>query len=171
MKESSYLAALSREIEIYVGGKVIKRHDASTLGLPDSEHVMDGIVVYLEAKIDNGNLIVEDNQLYAQPWNIVKKYRRQFEVCKLLSQHALVLYCIYYARYRFSAILTIEELCQLQPKENGSTPYLHPNRLNSGHGIKEVKAFIETNRRSVYERLKLREDGEGISREVRPLSE
>jgi hypothetical protein len=155
MKESSYLSALSLDIEKQIGGKVIKTSDRSTLGLPDSTHILDGIVTYIEAKIGDKVEFDLDGVPYVQPWRTVKKDLRQYEVCKSMAKHASVVYAIYYPEIKKSAIITVEVLAQFRPVEGETTlPYLCSEEvLCSGRGIKQLKQVMARHRKEVYGRL------------------
>ena len=158
MNEATYLASLSSDIEKSIGGKVVKISDRSTLGLPDSGHVRDGIVIYIEAKIGDGVLKDSDGVPYVQPWKAIKKDLRQFEVCRSLSQHCCVLYVIYYPEIKRTAVLTIEQCLVFRPKENETTlPYLSNEEvLVHGKGTKRVIKIMNANRREIYGRLSTR---------------
>src|ERR1035437_3965761 len=104
MNEASYYSMLAHDIESKIGGKITKLADKSTLGLPDSIHVKDGIVTWIETKIGTGAEIIS-SLIYTQPWNEAKKDLRQFEVCNRMSKHSLVLYAVYYPMIRASAII------------------------------------------------------------------
>lgn len=153
MKEASYLSSLSTDIEKEIGGKVIKISDRSTLGLPDSMHVVDGIVTYIESKIGEDHDTV-DGIDYVQPWKSVKKDIRQYEVCREISRHALVVYAIYWPELRKSAIIPMEQLAQFRPSPDGELPWLcNKNILMPGRGLDQLKRLMFSHRKNIHGRL------------------
>lgn len=154
MKEYPYTAELTREIESEIGGKVVKISDRSTLGLPDSMHIQDGIVTYIESKISTRYVEAEDG-IYVQPWASVKKDIRQYEVCRSMSRHALVVYAIYWPKIKMSAILPMDILAKFRPLNEDSEPgwLCHPNYLAKGKGLDQLKRIMQKNRENVYGKI------------------
>jgi len=155
MKEAPYTSSLSRDIEIDVGGKVIKISDRSTLGLPDSMHLLDGIVTYIETKIEENYTLGSDNVIYVQPWRSVKKDIRQYEVCRSIAKHSCVVYAIYYPIIKMSCVIPVEVLAQFRPQPGESfMPYLCGEEyLRKGRGLSQLKEIMDQNRGYVYGRL------------------
>jgi len=152
MKESSYVSTFSSKLEDEEGGKVLKIADKATLGLPDSCHIRNGIITYFETKVSDDYQII-DNVIYVQPWKIVKKDLRQFEVCKIISRYALVVYCIYWFNLKKSVVLTISQLACLRSEKDQPFQYLYPSRLEDGHGVERLRQLMKANREGIYERL------------------
>lgn len=146
MKEATYTAALARDIEKEIGGKIIKISDRSTLGLPDLMHIKDGIITYIETKIGSGAEIINEI-VYTQPWKSVLKDLRQFEVCKSISKHALVLYSIYYPEIKTTAIISIEMLESFRKRPGGH--FINQNYVITGRGIPQLKWIMESNRKEI----------------------
>lgn len=126
MKEASYNSTLASKLEKEVGGQVIKLSDKATLGLPDSMHVMDGIVTFIECKLGR------DSNQYVHPWKSINDLR-QYETCKRLSKNALVLYAIYYPKTKMSAVLSIADLEILRPHKECAI--FKGDGLVNGHGV------------------------------------
>src|ERR1035437_6753263 len=147
MNEASYYSMLAHDIESKIGGKITKLADKSTLGLPDSIHVKDSIVTWIETKIGIGAEIIS-SLIYTRPWNVVKKDLRQFEVCKRMSKHSLVLYAIYYPIARVSAIVTINQLEALRSNPDGF--FVHKDYVKLGRGLEQIRMLMNHNREEIY---------------------
>jgi len=142
MKESYYLSKLSGDLEKDLHCKIYKISDRSTLGLPDSMILKDGIVTFIETKVayDEDYL---DKVLYVAPWKTVKKDIRQFEVCKEMSKNALVLYCIHYPQVNHTTVLTMNMVEQFR----GLDKWLNnPMYLRPGNGLEQIKMFMIENK-------------------------
>lgn len=149
MKEASYYSELSDDVVRRVGGKMIKISDRSTLGLPDSMHVVNGIVTYVETKIGEG--VQEINGFdYVQPWKFVKKDMRQYEVCRSISKHALVLYAVYYPSERISCVMKISDIEPL--RHNPEAWVCNPDFIKFGRGSDQIIQLMEQNKREIMDR-------------------
>jgi hypothetical protein len=154
MLESTFGGALSSDIERKMGGKIFKISDRSTLGLPDYIHLLTGIATYIETKIGDEYTLAEGFH-YIQPWKIIKKDIRQYEVCKLISRHTLVLYAIYYPEIRKTAILTMDNVEQLRPDNPlAKIPWLNSaDILQVGYGSNRVVQLMINHRKEVHASL------------------
>ena len=150
MKEASYLSSISSDIEKQIGGKVIKISDRSTLGLPDSMHIRDGIVTYIETKIDE-HFEIYGGIIHVQPWKAVKKDLRQFEICRSISRHSLVVYMIYYPAIKRTAVLSVDLLVQFRPSsDDEDLKYLSlPKHLVKGKGVQRLSEIMGSNRKEI----------------------
>lgn len=156
MKEAAYLSQFSNDIEKELGGKVIKTADKSTLGLPDSGWIKDGIIVYIEAKIDTQTECDSEGKIYVQPWRAIEKDIRQYEVCRSIAKHACVVFAIYYPSVKMSAILPVETLTQFKPSSSGKLPYLCDDRfLSKGRGLRQIKRIVDEHRKEVHGKLNI----------------
>lgn len=168
MKEFSYNSILTGKLLAENGGRVIKIADKATLGLPDSLYVKDSIATFIECKMGHtSSLILRDGKVHVRLWDCIND-RRQFEVCRLLSKNATVLYCIYWSRACISAVVPLEILELFRDNRN----LLREGKyLALGHGSERVIRIIEERRKRLYERLKFNFAGEieRISPEVRSL--
>jgi hypothetical protein len=149
MKETAYYGQMKTKLIKQVGGKIIKISDKSTLGLPDSCHIMDGVSTYIETKKDD---IYGVN--YIIPWNTVKKYLRQYEVCKDIRKHTLVLYVIYCPNLKMTAVLDVNMIAEKFYRNE--EPLLEGSHFTQGHGIDLIAAEIYQHRRKVNEELSSR---------------
>jgi hypothetical protein len=151
MLESAYGSQLAEDIEKNIGGKVQKVHDNVMLGLPDYSHILNSVVTYIETKIGEQYEIV-DGVTFVQPWKIVKKDIRQYEVCRAISKHALVVYAFYWPELKKSLILRMDQLSQLRPKPgNDEIPWLsNPQLLMVGRGITQLQRLMTKNRKDTY---------------------
>jgi len=145
MKESYFVSKLSIDLERDVGGRVYKISDKSTLGLPDSMHLKDGIITFIETKISYDQECV-DNVIYVAPWKSVKKDIRQFEVCKEISKNALVLYCIHYPQVNRTAVLSIPLVEQFRGLDRWLNTQMY---LRPGNGLEQIKMFMIENKEKI----------------------
>jgi hypothetical protein len=154
MLESTFGGALMSDIERKMGGKAFKISDRSTLGLPDYIHLFTGIGTYIETKIGTEYTLSEGFH-YIQPWKVIKKDIRQYEVCKLISKNTLVLYAIYYPEIRKTAILTLDNIQQLRPDNPlASIPWLNSaDILQVGYGSNRVIQLMINHRKEVHANL------------------
>lgn len=153
MNEASYLSAFSDELEKAEGGKVIKISDRSTLGLPDSFHIKDGIVTYFEGKIGTDYDFIGDHPSVF-PWQIVKKDLRQFEVCRSMARNALVVYCIYWTTLKMSAVLPVQKIMSMRSLKGQPLQRLDRSFLYPGHGVPQLQNLMHLQRRELYEKFK-----------------
>jgi hypothetical protein len=155
VKEAMFFQILKNKIQKEIGGKVVKVSDKSSLGIPDSYHLRDSIVTFMETKIGSSFEKEDDGKIFLQPWKIIKKDLRQYEVCKSFSHYALVLYVIYYPEGGFSAVLTIDQIEVLRPKtELDSIPWTaHLSIIQPGHGLSQIKRLMTINREEIYAKL------------------
>lgn len=150
---------LSSDIEKRIGGKMIKIADKATLGLPDSVHVKNGICTWIETKIGSGEEII-NGSVYAQPWKCAEKDLRQFEVCKSISKHSLVLYSIYYPSTKISAVLDIRLMEIFRDNPNRFlTDSLY---IRGSRGVDQILMFMEENIRRILKN----ENNRAVSKRV-----
>lgn len=146
MRESSYYGTMRTKLVREVGGKVIKISDKATLGLPDSMHIRNGVVTYIETKIFDLK-----NQRFFAPWDVIKKYVRQFEMCREIRKHALVLYVIYCPHVKMTAVLDVNMIKNDFYKNEAIL--LEGSHFVSGHGIELIVQEIDDWRIYVREHL------------------
>lgn len=147
MKESSYYGTMRTKLVHEIGGKVIKISDKATLGLPDSMHIGEGVVSYIETKIHD----LKD-QNYFIPWSVIKKYVRQFEMCKEIRKHALVLYVIYCPYVKMTAVLDVKTI-EEHFYRNEHILIRSSTSFVNGHGIELISENIMNWRNHVREHL------------------
>ena len=172
MKEAYYNASFSARIMNLVGGRVIKLSDRVTLGLPDSIHIFGGLSTFFEVKIDESVHAVSmfQDKLSCQPWEAVNDLR-QYEVCRKISQCALVLYVIYYPRAHMTAVIPLHILEHYNRKHDETClfwlqrgPY-----INTGHGEDLYQRILNERREYLYEVL--RSERERIPSQIQAPSE
>ncbi len=135
MRESSYYGTMKKKLVQEIGGMILKISDRATLGLPDSSHVRHGVVVYLETKIYDIH-----NQNYIIPWNVIKKDVRQFEKCREIRKHTLVLYVIYCPNIKMTAVLDVNTV--YEKFYRNEVVLLEGPDFVHGHGIEVMKKKI-----------------------------
>ncbi len=145
MKEAAYNSTLASKIEKEIGGKVYKISDQSTLGLPDSLHIMDGLASFIECKIGKCN---QTN--WVEPLKAIKDIR-QYEVCRQISKNALVLYAIYYPEIRAAAVIPIDILHRMKNSEEQRLFF--GQYLTQGHGVDLIAEFLKGYREDVIRAL------------------
>jgi hypothetical protein len=152
MRESTYNSILANKIEKEIGGRVIKLSDRSTLGLPDSIHILRGGVTFIEVKVCKTQTCKE-GKVFVSPWNCIKDLR-QYEMCRSLSRYALMLYAIYWPRTKMTAVLSIDALEALRPSELNprGLDLMVGSCLREGHGIDMIKERIEEARKLYAEK-------------------
>lgn len=151
MKEATYTSALSDAIEKNLGGKVLKISDRSTLGLPDLVHIKDGIVAYVETKILD-KYEISDNVVYVQPWRVAEKDLRQYEVCRGISKHALVVYAAYIPAAEMSLVIPVTVL-QDHFKKTPTNWLTSEIYLHTGKGLHQYRNFYYQYRRNIHAAL------------------
>jgi hypothetical protein len=153
MNEAAYVSTISSKIEEELGGKIFKLADRATLGLPDSFHIFKGLTTFLEFKISTFYATKPTHQ-QVYPWRTIKKDLRQFEVCRQMSKHTLVLYMIYYFEIKYTAVLSINEILALKPAdEYAPIPWTaEKSSVRFGHGIPQLKEKLESYRKGLYVR-------------------
>lgn len=155
MKEATYNSTLASKIEKEIGGKVYKISDQSTLGMPDSVHLLDGIATFIECKI--GKTKTSD---YVEPLESINDLR-QFEVCRRISLNSLVLYAIYYPEIKSTAVIPVRVLHAM--KSSAYKMAFIGQHLTRGHGIDLVAKYMKENREHVTDQLnRLRGKGQGV---------
>jgi hypothetical protein len=153
MREASYNSTLATEIEEEIGGRVIKLSDRATLGLPDSLHILDSIVTFIEIKI--GEKVFEvDGQIEVEPWKAINDLR-QYEVCRAISKYATMIYMIYYPTVKMTAVLPIQVLGLYNPLQCSPAairlreePY-----LVNGHGVETLQLYLRQRRNEIRAKL------------------
>ena len=147
MNEASYNSALSTDIKRLMGGRTVKIADKATLGLPDSMHIQYGLVTFYECKISKSN-----NRAFVFPWAHIND-NRQYEVCKKFSEHALVLYAVYFPFIKYSLVVSIREL---ENRRSNTSITVGPGRFfTPGHGADLIKARIIDYREQTWNTLGL----------------
>jgi hypothetical protein len=146
MRESSYNSSIAGEIEEEIGGRVIKLSDRATLGLPDSLHILDGIVSFIEVKIGDKFYSV-DGHLEVEPWRSIDDLR-QYELCRSISKHATVIYMIYYPEIKMTAVLPMKILEYFSPRQGTKASIrLHEDtNFVNGHGLDALKQILSERR-------------------------
>lgn len=142
MKEASYGATLKAKL-VSQGGICVKIADSSTLGLPDSWYANEGMVTFIETKIGEKHEIRPDGFL-VRPWLCVNDMG-QFEHCKRISKHALVLYAAYYPEIRWSWVLSIKHLEEFR----SGCGIIEGPFFVKGHGVEVVQSYIKDYRRNL----------------------
>lgn len=135
MKEAAYNSTLASKIEKEIGGKVYKISDQSTLGLPDSIHIMNGFASFIECKIGKCS-----QANWVEPLKVIRDIR-QYEVCRQISKNALVLYAIYYPEIRSTAVIPIEIIHDMKNSEEKRLFF--GQYLTRGHGIDLIAKFLK----------------------------
>lgn len=139
MRESGYGGTLANKVEKMIGGQVRKIADSASLGLPDNMHIHHGRITFWETKmIEYKDVTKETGKYMVQPWHVVNDLR-QFEICRLMSKHAMVLYAAYCPELQMSWVL---EVNMLNDYRRGS--YIEEGMFfKKGHGVDIINYWEE----------------------------
>lgn len=151
MKEATFLSMLSHDLEVDIGGKVVKISDKATLGLPDSMYLNKGFVTYIETKIGDVYKVI-DNVVYVKPWDSIKKDLRQFEVCRMMAKNSLVVFIIHYPKVKKTLVLTLNDIKTLQQYPDSTCN--STNSLKEGRGLEKLKIVMGQYQKEMYEKYK-----------------
>jgi len=152
MREAYVNSRIADDIEEEIGGRCIKLSDKVSLGLPDTLHIKDGIITFIEFKIGDKHETI-NNIVSVKPWDSVNDIR-QYEICRSLAKNCLVLYMIYYKEIKMTAILPVEILNLYNPRYASPAITLDGNKyLVNGYGIEKLKEMMQENRRKIREKL------------------
>jgi hypothetical protein len=150
MKEASYNALMSDMLVHNYGGRTIKIFNPTLLGLPDTFHFKDGIASFIEVKMGKEKDVVRQNgKLFCRPWAAVNDLR-QYEVCRVMSYNATVIYMIYYPHIRWTAVIPMP----IMEKLRGNYLLKEGNHFVKGHGLGVLVQILRVKRRMLYETLR-----------------
>lgn len=136
MKETSYGGTLKAKLKTELHCYAIKISDNATLGLPDSVFLIkESKAFFIETKIGK-ELYGANLGIGCVPWDSINDLR-QFEVCRSINNHALVLYAIYFPKERYTAVFNVTELQNI--RFSPSTMIGIGDHLAKGHGVDLIK--------------------------------
>lgn len=153
MKEYDYGATLCEKLEKNYDGIAVKIADKATLGLPDILFVSKGQATFIETKIGKRFSLVDDI-IEINPWLCINDLR-QYEHCRKLSRHAMVLYAIYYPEIKFTVVMSVSILSNYRPKENEPIHFIDNTgpHMEKGHGLGIIGSYIAEYRSKVNDIL------------------